>query len=97
MSFFEEFMSFFEDEDLREEFLDFLLPERDSEVYEEKMVTGHISDEGDMVFSVFSMEEWAMICEMSLIVQKPTEDIIKDLGPDEVLQLYVKPNRDQDN
>lgn len=87
-------MKFLEDEELKDEFLGLILSNNDIEQYNEKIITGHISDEGEMVFSVFSMEEWAMVCEMSLIVNKPAEDIIKDLGPDDVLQLYVKPDRD---
>jgi hypothetical protein len=39
------------------------------------------------------MEEWELILEMSKIIKKDVEDIVKDLGPDEVHQLYIGPNR----
>jgi hypothetical protein len=91
MDFFDHFMSFFESEVSRKEFMDFLLPDGMQEG--EKMITGHVSDRGEIVFSVFSMEEWEMILEMSRIIKKEVEDIIKDLGPDEVHQLYIGPGR----
>jgi hypothetical protein len=31
---------------------------------------------------------------MSLIIDKDIEDIIKDLGPDEVQQLYIRPDQE---
>jgi hypothetical protein len=42
MDFFDQFMSFFENEFSRQEFMDFLLPEGQTE--EDKMITAHISD-----------------------------------------------------
>jgi hypothetical protein len=33
-----------------------------------------------------------MLEEMSRIIAKPIEDIIKELGPDEVHQLYIGPD-----
>lgn len=92
MDFFDQFMSFFENEVSRQEFLDFLLPNGLDDV-EDKMITGHVSDRGEIVFSVFDMEEWEMILEMSRIIKKDVEDIIKDLGPEEVHQLYIGPGR----
>jgi hypothetical protein len=91
MDFFDQFMSFFENETSRQEFMDFLLP--DGMDAAEKMITGHVSEKGEIVFSVFSMEEWELILEMSRIIKKDVEDIVKDLGPDEVHQLYIGPNR----
>jgi hypothetical protein len=90
MDFFDQFMSFFENEVSRQEFMDFLLP--DGMDAEEKMITGHVSERGEIVFSVFSMEEWRLILE-SQIIKKDVEDIVKDLGPDEVHQLYIGPSR----
>ena len=91
MDFFDHFMNFFESETSREEFMDFLLP--DGMDASEKMITGHVSDKGEIVFSVFSMEEWELILEMSKILKKDVEDIVKGLGPDEVHQLYIGPGR----
>lgn len=91
MDFFDTFMSFFESEVSRKEFMDFLLPEGVSED-DEKMITGHVSDRGEIVFSVFSMSEWELILEVSKIIRKDVEDIVKDLGPDEVHQLYIGPS-----
>lgn len=91
MDFFDQFMNFFENEISRQEFMDFLLP--DGMDAQEKMITGHVSDRGEIVFSVFDMEEWEMLLEVSRIIQKDVEDIVKDLGPDEVRQLYIGPNR----
>lgn len=91
MDFFDKFMSFFENEFSRQEIMDFLL---DGEEIGDKMITGHISDRNEIVFSVFSLEEWEMILEMSKIIKKDVEDIVKDLGPDEVRQLYLGPGRD---
>lgn len=91
MDFFDQFMNFFENEISRQEFMDFLLP--DGMDAQEKMITGHVSDKGEIVFSVFDMEEWEMLLEVSRIIQKDVEDIVKDLGPDEVRQLYIGPNR----
>lgn len=91
MDFFDQFMSFFENETSREEFMDFLLPEGMDD--SEKMITGHVSDRGEIVFSVFSMEEWNLILEMSKIIKKDVEEIVKGLGPDEVHQLYIGPSR----
>ena len=59
----------------------------------DKMITGHVSSKGEIVFSVFEMEEWEMLLEVSRIIHKDVEDIVKDLGPDEVRQLYIGPNR----
>jgi hypothetical protein len=92
MDFFNRFMSFFESETSRQEFMDFLLPEGLDE-HEDKMITGHISDRGEIVFSVFAMEQWELILEMSRIIKKDVEEIVKDLGPDEAHQLYIGPNR----
>lgn len=91
MDFFDKFMSFFENEFSRQELMDFLLP--DGLDAGEKMITGHISDRGEIVFSVFSMEEWELVLEMSRIIKKDVEEIVKGLGPDEVHQLYIGPNR----
>lgn len=91
MDFFDQFMSYFEDENTRKEIMELLLP--DGETNLEKMITGHWSDDGYIVFSVFDIKEWEMVCEMSRIIRKPIEDIIKDLGPDEVLQLHIRPDQ----
>lgn len=90
MDFFDQFMNFFEDENLREQLLGMIMSE--DNLQGEKMITGHFSDQGDIVFSVFDFEEWKMIQEMSLILDKDIEDIIKDLSPDEVQQLYIRPD-----
>lgn len=91
MDFFDQFMEYFDNEDIRQELLAMIIP--DDEQNAEKMITGHFSDDGQIVFSVFSMEEWEMIKEMSIIVDKEIEDIIKDLGPDEVPQLWIRPDK----
>lgn len=94
MDFFDQFMSFFESEISRQEFLDFLLPDGlDEDDEQDKMITGHVTDRGEIVFSVFAMEHWEMILEMSRIIKKDVEDIVKDLGPDEVHQLHIGPSR----
>jgi hypothetical protein len=90
MDFFDEFMSHLGDEKLREEFMDLLMP--NGVKGEDKMITGHHDDYGNLVMSVFSREEWQMLEEMSRIIAKPIEDIIKELGPDEVHQLYIGPD-----
>jgi hypothetical protein len=91
MDFFDQFLSFFEDDNLREQLMAMLMKE--DELDGEKMVTGHWSDDGEIVFSVFTFDEWKLLQEMSLIIDKDIEDIIKDLGPDEVQQLYVRPDQ----
>lgn len=91
MDFFDQFMNLFEDETSRQEFMDFLLP--NGMDTDQKMITGHVSDRGEIVFSVFSMEEWDLIQEMSLIIKKDVDEIVKDLGPDEVHQLYIGPDQ----
>ena len=88
MDFFNRFMSFFESETSRQEFMDFLLPEG-LEEDEDKMITGHISDRGEIVFSVFAMEQWELILEMSRIIKKDVEEIVKDLGPDEAARALA--------
>jgi hypothetical protein len=90
MDFFDQFMNFFEDEDLREQLLGMIMSQ--DETQGEKMITGHWSQDGEIVFSVFSFDEWKMLQEMSLILEKDIEDIIKDLSPDEVQQLYIRPD-----
>lgn len=91
MDFFDQFMSYFEDDTLRQELMDLLMPDGNFNL--EKMITGHWTDDGYIVFSVFDTDEWKMITEMSKIIKKPVEDIVKDLGPDEVLQLHVRPDQ----
>lgn len=93
MDFFDQFMSFFENEISRQELLEFLVPDGIIDKDEDKMITGHITERGEIVFSVFSMEHWEMILEMSRIIKKDVEDIVRDLGPDEVHQLYIGPGR----
>jgi hypothetical protein len=91
MDFFDQFMDIFENEVSRQEFMDFLLPEGTDA--NEKMITGHVSERGEIVFSVFSMEEWELVLEMSKIIKKDVDQIVKDLGPDEVHQLYIGPSQ----
>ena len=92
MDFFDQFMNYFENEDLRQQLIDLLMPDV-SDQQEEKMITAHVSDAGEMVFSVFTMEEWKMVTEMSRIIGKEVDEIVKDLGPDDVLQLYIRPDQ----
>jgi hypothetical protein len=92
MDFFDELMNYFEDESIRDELMDMLMPTMSAQG-DQKMITAHMSDTGEIVFSVFDMEEWKMLTEMSYIIDKPIDDIIKDLGPDDVLQLYVRPDQ----
>ena len=92
MNFFDQFLKFFEDDTLREQLIEMLMDQ--DELDGEKMVTGHWSNDGEIVFSVFSFDEWKLLQEMSLIIDKDIEDIIKDLGPDEVQQLYVRPDQE---
>lgn len=92
MDFFDQFMNYFENEDLRQELIDLLMPDV-SDQQEEKMITAHVSHAGEMVFSVFTMEEWKMVTEMSRIIGKEVDEIVKDLGPDDVLQLYIRPDQ----
>lgn len=89
MDFFDQFLSHLNDESLREEFMELLMP---NGIKEDKMITGHHDEYGNLVMSVFSQEEWKMVEEMSRIISKPIEDIIKELGPDEVHQLYIGPD-----
>lgn len=92
MDFFDQFMNYIENEELRQELIDILMP--DSSTTElERMITAHMSEAGDIVFSVFSMEEWKMVTEMSRIIDKEVDEIVKDLGPDDVLQLYIRPDQ----
>ena len=37
-----------------------------------------------------------MIYEMAKILKKPVEDIVRELGPDEVEQFYYDPDQDSD-
>lgn len=92
MDFFDEFMNYFEDDVLREELMGLLMPTISNQ-HEEKMITAHTNDLGDIVFSVFDVEEWKMVREMSAIIDKPIDDIVKDLGPDDVLQLHIRPDQ----
>lgn len=91
VDFFDKFINFFEDKDLRDQLIDMLIG--DDQIDGEKMVTGHWSEDGEIVFSIFTFDEWRLLQEMSVIIDKDIEDIIKDLGPDEVQQLYIRPDQ----
>jgi hypothetical protein len=53
----------------------------DTDNPEETILTFHTNDNGKMVLSVFSKEQWSLIEDMSKFVGKPTEDIVKELDP----------------
>ncbi len=48
---------------------------------QEAIITFHTNDEGKMVLSVFSQEQWSLIEDMAKFVGKPVEDLVKDLDP----------------
>jgi hypothetical protein len=87
-NFLNQIISFFEDEVLRTDFINFLSP---TEKDESTIVTAFTNTSNEIVFSVFSRETYNLINEMSIILNKPAEDIIKDLGPKEVDQFYFSP------
>lgn len=91
MNFFDDFMNFFDDKNSFIKLLEILgLDQQDSL---NKVLTYHNLPTGEIVLSVFEPEEFELIREMSLILNKDTEDIIRGLGPDEVLQLRFHPDQ----
>ena len=82
-------MASFDNEELKQDFLELLLPVRSGD-HKDRIITAHLSELGETVFSVFDAEEWKMVIEISQIVDKSIDDIVKTLGPDDVHQLYIK-------
>jgi hypothetical protein len=92
-NFFEQIQSMFGDEELVQGLLEFITPH---EGQEDKIITAYSEDDGEIVFSIFSKEQYEMIYEMAKILKKPVEDIVRELGPDEVEQFYYDPGRYSD-
>ena len=93
-NFFEQIESMFGDEELVQGLLEFIAPH---EGEESKVITAYSEDDGEIVFSIFSKEQYEMIYEMAKILKKPVEDIVRDLSPDEVEQFYYDPGQDSDD
>jgi hypothetical protein len=89
-NFFEQIQSMFEDQKLVQDLIDFIAPH---EGQEGKIITAYSEQDGEVVFSVFSKEQYEMVKEMATILKKPVEDIIKELGPEEVDQFYYDPDQ----
>jgi hypothetical protein len=88
--FFEQIQSMFGDKELVQSLIDFIAPHEDQDG---KIITAYSEDDGEIVFSIFTKEQYEMVLEMSKILKKDVEDIVKDLGPDEVDQLYYDPSQ----
>ena len=92
-NFFEQIQSMFGDQELVQGLLEFIAPH---EGKDDKVITAYSEDDGEIVFSIFSKEQYEMIYEMAKILKKPVEDIVRELGPDEVEQFYYDPDQDSD-
>jgi hypothetical protein len=92
-NFFEQIQSMFGDQELVQNLIEFIAPHEGDEG---KIITAYSEDDGEIVFSIFSKEEYQMVHEMAKILKKPVEDIIRDLSPDEVEQFYYDPGQDSD-
>lgn len=91
MNFFESFRDFFEDRDSLVKLMEILGLDKDEAF--DKIVTFHSLETGEIVLSVFTFDEFEMIKEMSEILNKEVEDIVRGLGPDEVQQVYIHPDQ----
>lgn len=86
--FFEQIQSMFEDQKLVQDLIDFIAPH---EGQEGKVITAYSEPDGEVVFSIFSKEQYQMVHEMAQILKKPVEDIVRELTPEEVDQFYYDP------
>ena len=48
---------------------------------QEVVITFHTNDDEKIVLSLFDQEQWSLIEDMSLFLDKPVEDIVRDLDP----------------
>jgi hypothetical protein len=45
------------------------------------VITFHTNDDENIVLSVFDEEQWSLIEDMAAFIEKPIEDIVRDLDP----------------
>lgn len=86
--FFEQIQFMFQDKKLVQDLINFITPHESSE---EKIITAYAEPDGEIVFSIFTKQQYEMIHEMSTILKKSVEDIIRDLSPDEIDQFFYDP------
>jgi len=48
---------------------------------DEAIITFHTSDEGKIVLSIFDDEQWSLIEDMAKFLDKPVEEVVKELDP----------------
>lgn len=53
------------------------------------IVTAHAKGEDTLVVSLFPVDQWDMITSTALSLDMTVEDIIRGLGPDEVVQHEI--------
>lgn len=65
--------------------------EYESTNHQELVATFHTRDDGMIVVSMFDVDQWSLIDDMSAFLGKPTEEIIKELDPSSPNILVVRP------
>jgi hypothetical protein len=55
------------------------------------IVTAYCDDDEILVVNMFGAEQWQMISSMASYLDMTIEEVVKGLGPEEVLQYKITP------
>lgn len=92
MDFVRRILDFFKDkvESEPNEFCSFV--HRMDEDTSEYVVTAHADPTGYLVFSIFSLEEWQMVVDISELTSRKVEDIVREISDnDEITNIVIDP------
>jgi hypothetical protein len=65
--------------------------EYESTSHHDLVATFHTRDDGMVVVSMFDVDQWSLISDMSAFLGKPTEEIVKELDPSSPNIMVLKP------
>mgnify|MGYP003347072867 CR=1 FL=1 len=63
-----------------------------NDIMEERVITVHANDDGMMVFSIFTPEQWSMVTDIAEISEREIEDVLREIAEeDNIASIVVDP------
>lgn len=63
-----------------------------NDVIEERVITVHANDDGMMVFSIFTPEQWSMVSDIAELSERDIEDVLREIAEeDDIASIVIDP------
>jgi len=63
-----------------------------NDILDERVITVHANEDGMMVFSIFTPEQWSMITDIAEFSERNIEDVLREIAEeDDIASIVVDP------